>query len=272
MGRWLKIGFLAGLLIVAGFFFGVICRQVGQAYTMLLAPSWELLNLLLRFLGAALALAVCAGLVATLLRPLGYVWIAFALSAVALLIGWLEFSLISGILALVYFLVGSLYAGGVARDMARRISFSESSARVGQGLFLTALALVVAGSIYASFTAHIEREGFTVPRPYIEELEQLLEGQVGSVIPEVLREEVLESFRESFTTTLDGYVGGLLEPYEGYIPVIIAVLILLLLLPILRLLSWVSGLVLSIVFAVFRSLGITRVVHETVEVQKLDLV
>ena len=81
------------------------------------------------------------------------------------MIGWMEFSLISGILVLVYFLVGSLYAGGVARDMARRITFSESSARVGQGLFMMALALVVAGSIYAGYSAHIEREGFTDPSP-----------------------------------------------------------------------------------------------------------
>ncbi len=271
MVRWLKIGFLAALLIVAGFFFGVICRQLGQAYSLLLAPSWDLLTLLLKILGAALALAVCAGLVATLLRPIGLVWIAFLLSAVAMLIGWMEFSLISGILALVYLLVGSLYAGGVAREMARRIAFSESSARVGQGLFLTALALVVAGSIYASFAAHIEREGFTVPRSYIQELEQLLEGQVGGVIPEVVREDVLDSFRESFETTLDGYIEDLLKPYEDYIPVVIAFSILLTLLPIMRLVSWVSGLVLSVVFALFKALGFTRVVHETVEVQKLDL-
>ena len=270
MGKWLKIGFLAALLVIAGFFFGVVCRQFGKAYGFLLAPSWDILELLLRILVAALSLTVCAGLVATLLRPLGVAWLAFALSAVAMLVGW-EFSLISGILVLIYFLVGSIYASGVVRDMNRRITFSQSSARVGQGLLLAALALLASGSLYANYAVHVEREGFTVPRGYIEDLEQLVEGQVGGVVPELLREQVLGSFRESFENILQGYIEDLLKPYEGYIAAIVSFGVLLTLLPIMQLLSWVPALVLSVILFLFRALGITRLVYVATEVQKLVL-
>jgi len=270
MGIRLKIGFLAALLITAGFFFGLICRQVGQAYGLLLPSSQDLFALLLRFLVSALALTVCAGLAATLLRPLKMACLAFGLSAGAMLVGW-EFSLVSGIMAMIYFLAASLYARGVARDMNHRITFSESSARVGQGMLLTALALVVSGSFYASYAAHIEREGFAVPREYIQEIEQLVEQQVGVVVPVLLREAVLSRFRESFETILGDYIEGLLKPYERYIPAALSFVVLIILLPILRLFSWVPAVVLSASHALLKALGITRLVHETVKVQRLVL-
>jgi len=270
MGIRLKIGFLASLLITAGFFFGLICRQVGQAYGLLLPSSQDLFALLLRFLVSALALTVCAGLAATLLRPLKMACLAFGLSAGAMLVGW-EFSLVSGIMALIYFLAASLYARGVARDMNQRITFSESSARVGRGMLLTTLALVVSGSFYASYAAHIAREGFTVPREYIQDMGQLVEQQVGAGLPELLREVVLSRLRESFETILGEYIEGLLMPYERYIPAALSFAVLITLMPILRLLSWVPTVVLSAVHAVLKALGITRIVHETVKVQWLVL-
>jgi hypothetical protein len=270
MGRWIKIGFIAGLLIFAGYFFGVVCDQVGQAYSMLLSPSTDLLMLLLWFLVAALSLTAFAGLVATLLRPLSLAWLAFALSAGAMLLGW-EFNLVSGILALIYFFAGSIYSGNVVKDLNRRISFSEKSAQAGQSILLTALALVVSGSLYVNYAAHIEREGFSLPDRYVQDVEELVEGQVGTVIPEVLREPVLDRFGETFKTILSDYVDNLLAPYEGYIALFIGFLVLLLLLPMLRLLWWVPSLILSVFHILLRAAGITHFVYKTTEVERLVL-
>lgn len=70
MSKWLKFAFFTALLIGAGYFFGIICKQIGQAYDLLLSPSEELLNLLLWLLLSMGGLAVTAGLVAIFLRPL----------------------------------------------------------------------------------------------------------------------------------------------------------------------------------------------------------
>lgn len=268
MSRWLKTGFVAGLLILSGLIFGMVSEQVGLSYSVLLSPSTDLLFLFLWFFAAALSLAAFAGLVATLLRPLALTWVAFALSALAMLIGW-EFNLVSGILALVYFLAGSLYTNTVVREMNRRITYSEKSVQAGQGILFTALALVVSGSLYLNYSAHIEREGFSLPERYVQDVGELVEGQVGVVVPEAFREPVLERFRESFEMILGNYVESLLEPYEGYISLVLAFVVLLILLPMLRMFWWVPSLMLSVIHILFRTLGITHFVYKTTQVQRL---
>lgn len=270
MSRWLKTGFIAGLLILSGFFFGVVSEQIGLSYSVLLSPSTDLLFLLLWFFAAALSLTAFAGLVATLLRPPALAWIAFALSAIAMLIGW-EFSLVSMILAAIYFVAGSFYANSVVREMNRRIGYSEKSAQEGQSLLLTALAVVVSGSLYINYDAHIEREGFSIPEKYVQDVGELVEGQVGVVVPEAFREPVLERFRETFEMILGNYVENLLEPYEGYIPLVLAFVVLLLLLPLLRMFWWIPSLMLSVIHILFRALGVTHFVYKTTEVQRLVL-
>jgi hypothetical protein len=270
MNRWLKMGFIAGLLILAGYFMGVISREVGLAYTDLLSASSNLLSLFLKFLVTALSLTACAGLVATLLRPPAVGWMAFALSALAMLVGW-GVSLVSGVLALIYFLAGSIYINSVVRDMNRRITYSEKSTQVGQSLLLTALALVVSGSLYVNYSMHIEKEGFSVPERYVQDVEQLVEGQVGEVIPEVVREPVLDRFRDTFQTILTDYFESLLEPYEGYIALIFGFIILLILLPVLRFFWWVPSLMQTVFQMLFRALGVTHFVYKTTEVQRLVL-
>jgi len=47
MNKWLKVTFFVLLLVGAGYFFGTVCRQIGQAYSLILSPSEELLSLLL---------------------------------------------------------------------------------------------------------------------------------------------------------------------------------------------------------------------------------
>jgi hypothetical protein len=187
---------------------------------------------------------------------------------VAILLGW-EIHWISVILVLIYLLASCAYTASVAKDMKERIKITTASSRVGQDLLLTALALVFCGSFYNGYSEQIEKEGFSLPTEYIQTLEQQIEGPIGAVIPEVMREQMLSGFRDKFEAILGDFVNDMLEPYEPYIPVAFAVGILLTLLTLLRFLSWLPMWILTILQALFRALGITRVVYETVEVERL---
>jgi hypothetical protein len=270
MNKWLKIGFLMALLVTAGFFFGRICRQVGQDFGLFLAPGGELLMMLLWFFLATVGLAVTAGLVAVLFRPLSMALLAFALSAVAILVGW-DLSWISGIMTAIYLLASCIYAASVAKDMRDRVKVSETSSRVGQEVLMISLALVFCGSFYGGFSDQIKREGFTIPQQYIRTLEQQMEGPIGALIPEIMREQVLNNFRDSFESILGGFVDDLLEPYEPYIPVVFALGILFTLSTLLRFLMWLPRFILTAFFAILRALRFTKVVYQTVEVEKLVL-
>jgi hypothetical protein len=105
MNKWLKMASLAALLIGTGYFFGTICRQIGLAYELILAPSRELINLLLQFLLALIAMGITAGLVATLLRPIWAGVFAFILSGLAILLGWQVTTGNSILLVLIYVLI-----------------------------------------------------------------------------------------------------------------------------------------------------------------------
>lgn len=268
MSKWLKSAFFAALLIGAGYFFGTICRQIGYAYELILIPSRELLNLLLWFLLAVGALLVSAGLVAALLRPVRVGFAAFTLSGLAILLGW-QMAVASGILVLVYLLAASLYAVGVARELNDRIRFSVHPISAGQGMLLMALILVACGSLYLGCAAHIEREGFSLPESYIEVFMEQMEKQIEAQARAEERQEVAARFREEFRRAIDEFFERRVKPYERFIPLGVAASIFMSLVTISRLLAWVPTMVLDLVFSLLTALGVTKVVSETQEVQRL---
>ena len=268
MSKWLKTAFVAILLMAAGHFFGTICRQIGQEYELIFSPSKELLGPLLRFLVALCAVAVATGLVAALVRPVFVAIIAVALSGATMLLGW-QVAKESGILVGVYFLAGSVYVVGVARELSERISFSVRPISQGQGMLLMALVLVVCGSIYLSSAARIKREGFSIPEPYIEMFMEQMEKQVAARMPEEGREEALTKFREEFRRSIDGFFERTVKPYERLIPLAIAIGLFTPLVTITRLLAWLPTMVMSILFFLLTELGMTEVVYETQEVERL---
>jgi hypothetical protein len=87
----------------------------------------------------------------------------------------------------------------------------------------------------------------------------------------VVREPVLDRFRDTFQTILTDYFESLLEPYEGYIALIFGFIILLILLPVLRFFWWVPSLMQTVFQMLFRALGVTHFVYKTTEVQRLVL-
>jgi ABC-type multidrug transport system fused ATPase/permease subunit len=268
MSKWLKMAFLAALLMGAGYLFGTVCRQVGQAYELILSPSGELLNLLLWLLLALGAVAVTAGLVTALLRPVWIGIIAFALSGLTMLLGW-QIAVTSVILVLVYLLAASLYAVGVARELKQRIRFSVHPISAGQSTLLMALILVACGSLYLGYAAHIEQEGFSIPEAYIELFIEQIEKRFEAQLPDEERQEAVAEFREELQRSIDEFVEQTVKPYERFIPLGFALSLFLPLVTVTRLLAWVPTTILSAIFPLLTTLGITKAVSETREVQRL---
>ncbi|HEY63100.1 MAG TPA: hypothetical protein G4O02_00855 [Caldilineae bacterium] len=268
MNKWLKMAFLAALLMGAGYFCGAVCKQIGRACELTLFPSKELLGLLLWFLLALGAIAVTAGLVAALLRPVWVGVIAFALSGLTMLLGW-QVTVVSSVLVLMYFLAASFYAMRVARELNERIRFSVRPIGEGQDILLMALILVVCGSLYLGYTVYIEREGFSIPESYIEMFMEQMEKQIEGRIPQEERQEAVAKFREEFRRNIDGFLERMVKPYERFIPLTIVASLFMPLVTITRLLAWVPSVILRLVFPLLTALGVTKVVFETREVQRL---
>jgi ABC-type multidrug transport system fused ATPase/permease subunit len=267
MGKWLKVAFLAALLIGAGYFFGMVCKQIDQAYELILSPSIQLLNLLLWFLLALAAVMTSAGLVAALLRPVWVGIIAFALSGLAMLLGW-QVTVGSGVLVLVYLIATAVYAVGVAKELNQRIRFSVRPISEGQHVLLTTLVLVACGSLGLGYATHIEQEGFSIPESYTEKFGELIEEQIMARTPAEQHEEAVAEFREEFQHAVDKFSENI-KPYEQFIPLLMAGSVFTPLLTIVNLLAWAPIVILKVVFFLLKALRVTKVVVETQEVQRL---
>jgi len=268
MSKWLKFTFFTVLLIGASYFFGTICRQIGQSYDLILSPSGELLNLLLWLLIALGGLMVAAGLVAALLRPLWIGIIAIIISGLAMLLGW-QVTVGSGVLILVYFLAALFCTLGITRELNERIRFSVRTISESQGILLMVLIIVVCGSLYLGFAAHIEQEGFSPPQFYIKMFMEQMEKQIESRVPAKERQEVIAQFRKDFRRTVDEFFESTVKPYERFIPLAIAAALFMPLVTITRLIVWVPTVLMSIIFPLLKALGVVKLISETREVQRL---
>lgn len=268
MTKWLWTALLAALAIGAGYFFGTVCKRVMHAYELVLDPSLELVKLLAWLLLAMYAVVVAGGVVAALVRPVWVGIIVFALSGMALVLGW-QVALVSTALALISVLCASLYAVGVAKELKERIRFSVRPVTGEQGLLVLSLALLACGSLYVGYAEHIEREGFSVPETYVETLGEQIERQIEARVPERERQEVLDAFREEFRRGVDEFFDQTVKPNERYIPLIVAGGVFTPLVTVTRLLAWLPSAILSIIFPLLRALRITEVVRETKETERL---
>jgi len=272
--RILKIIFFAVLLIAASWFFGIWCGRFGQAYTLLFQPGREILELGLWLLLAIMVVAVTAGLVAALLKPLWVAVVAFALSALAMILGW-QVGIGPALLGLLYFLLSLPYARGVTRELNERLRFSVEPVSRGLSLLFMVLALVACGSLYLGYAAHIEREGFTLPPTFKEMMTRMtvvpireaIEAQTDLTPQE--KERALAEMEEGFEEMWMGPLEEMIKPYERLIPVVMAVGTFMTLQTILGFLSWIPGLILAVIFPLLQITGMTKVVRETREVERL---
>ena len=273
-GRIVKIIFLALLLIAAGYFFGTVCGKFGQAYTLLFQPGREILALGLWLLLAIAVVAVTAGLVAALLRPLWVAVVAFALSALAMVLGW-QVGLGPALFGLLYFVASLFYTRGVAGELNDRLRFSVEPVSRGLSRLFLVLVLAACGSLYLGYAGHIEKEGFTIPLAFKEMMTKMtimpmreaIEAQADLTPQE--KERALAEMEEGFEEMWMGPLEEMIEPYERLIPVVVAVSAFMTAQTILSLLSWIPGLILAMIFPLLEITGMTRVVRETREVERV---
>jgi len=202
MHRELKSAVFAVLLIAASYYFGGVCERIGQGYELILSPSGETLGLALRLLLAMGAVALAAGLVAALVRPLWACFVIFALSALAMLLGW-ELKASGGVLTAVYFIASLIYVQGIGGELDDRLSFSVGPIRHSQPILLTTLAIVACGSFYFGYAAEIEREGFSLPSSLVEMVVGRVEKEVVKLLPADLGKAAIAEFREQFEGLLE---------------------------------------------------------------------
>jgi len=256
------------LLIAASGFLGNICNQIGQLGDTIFSPSMDTLYLFLWLLLALALVAITAGLVAALLRPLWMCFIAFALSSLVVLFIW-GLNLISLVLAMIYLLAGLLYSQGVAKGLNERINFSVRPIGDNQTILLTVLVIAACALFYSGYAAQIESEGFTTPPVVIDMVMGVAEGQIegsADLTPEE-KEQAIAEFREQFEQQLKDWV----EPYQQFIPIGIAIMLLSILITILSLISWLPILILQGIFAILAACHVTTVVTETQEVKRVTI-
>lgn len=265
---WIKAMLLALLLSSAAYFFGTVCKQMGAAYSMLFFPSRKLVTLLLQLLLAMGCMAVTAGIVAALLRPLWVACLAFAFSGLALLLGW-EVTWQSTILTLLYILAAIVHAAMTQRELSKRIEFSVTAVTESQLILLVVLLIVAMGSFYLGYAGHIREEGFSIPEKYRNQLSENLANRITAPLPEIIREGVRTAVRQQVYYMLTDQFRQLVRPIERSIPIAAAVLLLLPLLAIVYLLGWLPIGALWVVFVLLRALGMVKVTTETIEVKRL---
>jgi hypothetical protein len=268
MSKWLKTAFFIALLVGVGYFFGIVCGKFGQVYRWLLPPSKEIIDPLIRLAVGVGVFAIAAGLVVALVRPVWVGLIGFALSGLAILLGW-QVHIVGVVLVSVYLIAAIVYSFGVARDLNERVRFSLRPLRERQGMLLTTLLLVACGSFYLEYSSVIEREGFSLPEGFIELMAGGVERQVGpdeqGEMPPEAMDELRAGIRENMTRVFE----GMMEPYERFVPLMMAVSLFTIFQTAISILAWVPITVLELIFSLLKVARITRIESGTMEVERL---
>jgi hypothetical protein len=238
-------------------------NQLGDAALVL---SMDAFYPFLWLLLALVLVAVAAGLVAALVRPLWVCFVAFALASLTVLLFW-GLDLIALVLALLYLLAGLLYSRGVAKGLDERIRFSVRPMEERHTALAIVLVIAVCVLLYAGYAAQIEREGFETPSFVMDIAMEVAERQIDA-IPDLTpqqREQVLAEFQQLFEQQME----DTLTPYRKLIPAALALVLLGILTTIVRLFSWFPALILKGIFALLTACHVTSTVTETREVERL---
>jgi len=269
--RIIKMVIFGALLAGAGSFLGLVLRWAGHGYEHLIPPSWDALYLGIWLLGALVAVAVTGGLVAVLLRPFWVAVIAFAVSALAMFLTF-EISPVGIIVAVIYFLVGLLYVRGVRGEIGNRIRFSVWHIRGTQTILLVVLAAIACTSLYFGYAAEIESEGFSIPEQTVDWVVDIADEHIiDSILPEGASQEERQEVLDELRATLEGEVGSLIEPYEGYTPMGLAAIVFMILMPLTFFISWIPMLILSPLLFILIRFGVVKKETEIVEVTSLSI-
>jgi hypothetical protein len=270
MNRWIKIGGIGALLAGASFFFGKVCERFDGAFPLLLSPSRDLLDLLLWFLIAVGAVLISVELAAALVRPLWLGLGLFAVSALGMLLSC-AISPISLLLSLVYVSGAALYYRRATAELENRIAFSVGALAEKQGILLAVLIFIASAHLYLGVVQHLRRESLSIPQGFVEMYGGWIEGQIMEQIPPEEREQARAEFHREFQSQMEGMFDSLVGRFEPWIPLALALGVFMTLQTALGFLSWIPGLILSLVFALLSALKFTTEVAETREVRRITL-
>ena len=273
---WLvKTVVFGALLTGAGVFLGFVLKWVGGGYAHLVPGTWDLgsaLRLGFLALGALAVVAVTAALVAILIRPFWVAAIEMLVSALVLFLCW-DTSLVSFVVALIYFLVGLLYLAGVRTEISNRIRFRVWNIRTSQGMFLAVLVALICTSLYFGYARSIDREGFTLSPATVSWIMRTVNDN--HLVDKVLPEGYTNSDRAAALDTLQNYletdVTKDMQPYQGYAPVLLAAGAFSVLTLAMLVVAWVPLLVLWFVFWILLRMKVIKKKAHPVEVTRLSI-
>jgi MFS family permease len=266
--KLIKTIIFVALLVAASIYLGYIGRQIGQLGDAVFVFSLDTWYPFIWLLLALVLVAISAGLVAALVRPIWICFIAFALASLAVLFMW-GLNLIGIVLALLYLLAGLLYSRGVAKGLNERINFSVHPIKDNQTILAIVLVIAACVLFYSGYAAQIEREGFTTPPFVINIAMGVAEKQI-EASPDLTpqeKEQALAEFRQQFEQQMEDTI----EPYQKFIPVGVALILLGLLTTVVGLFSWLPALILKAIFAILTACHVTSVVTEMQEVKRLTI-
>ena len=265
-GRRTKTIVLGVVFIAASWFFSYMCHRFGGLGDIIFTASKDNLYLFIWLLVAVVLVAITAGLVAVLIRPLRITVAIFALASLTLLcsLGW---DILGLVLALMYLLTGVLYTRGVVKGLEERIKFSLRPVYSNQVSLLIILAIIISASFYGGYAAQVEKEGIRIPSFLTDAVvgvaEDQLKGGIGVSLEEEGRSELREDFEQQTTEWL--------EPFRRYITIGVAVVMFSPLVTILTILSWIPLLVLKGLLRLLISRHVIEAVGEMREVERLSM-
>jgi len=272
---WLIKAIVFGVLLtIAGCFLGLVLRWCGDDSMHMIGGSgdiWDMLRLGCWALAALITVAVTAGIIAVLIRSFWVAAIMVLVSALALFLCW-EISLVSFVVALIYFLIGLAYLASVRREINSRIKFRVWNIRSGQGLLLMVLIALVCTGLYFGYSRSIDRNGFTLPPATVDWIVNAADDYaLDKMMPEensaVDREEVLTELRDY----LENDISSSEESYKDYVPIIIAAIAFSVLMLATLLVSLVPPIILWLIFLILLRLKVVRKETHTVEVTRLSI-
>ena len=273
---WLVKTVVFGMLLTgAGCFMGLVLKWVGGGYAHLVPGTWGLgaaLRLGFWTLGSFATVVVAAGLVAVLIRPFWVAAIEMLVSALALFLCW-DTSLVSFVVALIYFVAGLIYLAGVRTEISNRIKFRVWNIRTSQGMFLAVLVALICTSLYFGYAGSIDKEGFTLPPATVSWIMRTVDNN--HLVDKVLPEGYTTSDRAQALDTLQNYlendVTKDMQPYQGYAPVLLAAGVFSILTLVMILVSWIPLLILWLVFLILLRLKVIKKKAHPVEVTRLSI-
>src|SRR3989344_4137283 len=223
---WLKVVCFTLLLLASAFYFGTSLQQLSQIHDFPLPPFKEYLSWFVPFLISFSLLLLFSGLVAALIRPIWLPMIAFALAALALLLGW-GISETAAMLVGSYLLICLLYTYSLKKGIQIRIRFVPTLAIRKQKLLALMLILLTSSSLFLGYTDFLKTREVTPAD--LEQTRFIHEAAAEYIIPKDLPAKQKEQKKKDFIggtkEIFDQGANATLVAAKTYLPITLATLL-----------------------------------------------